>query len=204
MRYTSFDHPAVDLLERFALDRCSEDELELVEEHILACESCVCAVEALEVELAAAKLALEQIMQAQNAVVEPERKAAWWRSWFSVPNLSWAGAGLAACALCLFTFVPAHVALQAQRGIESTLIVPEWRHAVLTLRDEGLQDGPVRAELVNENGTVLWHGTARSISGAVHVDLPRLMSAGRYYARLYTPAEHELLSEFPFQVKFQF
>ena len=206
MRYTSFDHPAVDLLERFAMNRCSEEELELVEAHFLACDSCVGALESLEIEIAATRLALEQLAAEKEAKLRAQAQSSngGWRTWFTFQQLSWAGAGLAACAFCVFTFIPAHLELQARRGTESAVIVPEWRPTMLTLRDQGLQDGPVHAELVDENGNVTWKGTALSQNGSVDVHLPRITSAGRYYARVYTPGEHELLSEFPFDVKFKF
>ncbi|HZS53348.1 MAG TPA: hypothetical protein VFA65_03020 [Bryobacteraceae bacterium] len=204
MQPTYFDHPAVDVLERFVLHRCSEDELEIVETHMLACESCVCTLENLEVEIAATKLALEHVAaQQQEKVVSAEPRKQFWRSWFSVPTLSWAGAGLAACAFCLFAFVPAGVQLQSERGT-ATVTVPEWRNARLSLVDAGLPAGSLQAEVVSETGSLVWSGTATSTQGEAKLDLPRMTHPGTYFARLYTAgAEHELLAEFRFEVKFK-
>jgi anti-sigma factor RsiW len=204
MRQSYFDHLSVDTLERFVLHRSPEEEVELVETHMLACEACMCALENLELEIAATKAALEQIAAAEpQRIVKAEREPGFWRKWFSVPTLSWAGAGLAACALCFFTFVPANVELTAERG-SATVIIPEWRSTHVNLVDEGLPSGPVKAEVVNQMGSVIWSGAASSDRGDVKLELPRIRQAGHYYARLYTPdAQHDLLSEFPFEVKFQ-
>jgi hypothetical protein len=206
MRSSYFDHLSVDVLERFILHRSSEQEAELVETHMLACESCVNALENLELEISATKLALEQMAaeRPQRTFELEPRKATIWKNWFSFATLSWAGAGLATCALCLFVFVPANIELKADRGVTS-VIVPEWRNARVRFVDEGLPTGPLRAEVVNETGTVIWSGDAQDEPGAVNLRLPRMTKAGHYYARLYTAgSDHELLSEFPFEVKFQF
>ncbi len=201
-----FDHPSVEVLERFALSRSSEQETELLETHMLACESCVCALENVELEIAATKLAMKQFAaERPERTLEVEReKPGFWKSWFSVPTLSWAGAGLAACAFCLFAFVPAGVELKADRDM-TNIVVPQWRNAHLRLMDEGLPTGPVKAEIVNQTGALVWSVIARSAQGEVKLEVPRITESGRYYARLYAPGtEKELLDEFPFEVKFQF
>lgn len=204
MHHTSFDHPPVDVLERFALSKCSEDEVEVIESHILACESCVYALENLEVELAAFKLALEETAQAQR-VTEQQSHTSSWKKWFSVPTLSWAGAALAACAFCLVAFVPTNTELAAQRGADHAPVVPEWRSANLSLDDQALPAGQLRAEVVDQNGSVVWAGTANSVQGHATVNGLRITHAGRYYARLYTSgAEHELIDEFPFEAQMRF
>ena len=203
MRHTSFDHPPHDVLERFALNGCSEQELELVEEHIIACESCVSALEIIELEIAATKLALAPLLVEEKR--EPERKTSRWTNWFSLPTLSWAGAGLAACALCLFAFLPANIQLTAERGSAAATAVPEWRNAHLTLVNQELPSGPIRAEIVSRTGSRVWTREAVVANGEVRLSLPRMTAAGLYYARLYSAGtEHDLLSEFPFAVKWQF
>jgi hypothetical protein len=204
MQTSYFDHPAVDVLERFVLRRCSEDELDVVETHMLACPSCVGTLESLEIEIAATKLALQQItVEQQEKASAREQRSRFWKSWFSVPTLSWGAAGLAACAFCLFAFVPTNVELKADRG-ETTVIVPEWRNARLTLHDEGLPAGTLQAEVVSGTGSLVWSGRAASAQGEAQLKLPRMTQSGTYFARVYTPgAEHDLLAEFRFEVKFQ-
>ena len=204
MRQNILEHPAVELLERFALNTCSEEELEVVETHIMACESCVCALENLELEIAVTKLALQQISEREAAAqAHQEPTTAGWRNWFTIPRLSWAGAGLAACAFCLFTFIPANMQIQAERGSGTTNVVPKWRSTKITLVDAGLPESTVKAEFVDENGSLLWSSEAKSSNGKVTLTLPRMTHSGHYYARLYSSGpEHELLSEFPFNVQF--
>ena len=203
MRHSIFEHPAVELLERFALNTCSEQELEVVETHIMACDSCVCALESLELEIAATKLALQHISEREAAAeAQPKHAIEGWRNWFTIPRLSWAGAGLAACAFCLFTFIPATVQTQSERGSGTATIVPKWRSTKITLVDAGLPESVVRAELVDENGSTLWSSEAKSIDGKVRLTLPRMTHSGRYYARLYSNGpEHDLLGEFPLEVQ---
>lgn len=199
-----FDHPSADVLERFILHRSSEEETELVETHTLACESCVSALENLELEIAATKLALQEIAAEQRETKRELKKPSFWTNWFSVPSLSWAGVALAACAFCLFAFIPANVELKSERGV-ANLVVPEWRNTHLKLIDGGLQPGPLRADVVNQAGSLVWSGAVNSANGEVAFELPRFTNTGQYYARLYSSgAEHELLGEFPFEVKFEF
>jgi hypothetical protein len=204
MRHSYFDHLSVDLLERFILQRSSEEEVELVETHILACESCVCALENLEREIAATKLVLDQIAEEPQRTWEQERrKPSFWKRWFSLPRLSCAGAALAATALCLFAFVPANIDLKADRGVAG-VVVPQWRIAHVRFVDEELPAGALQAELVNETGSVIWSGHVKDEPGAVELALPRITKTGRYSARLYTAGpNHELLAEFPLEVQFQ-
>lgn len=59
-------HPTDENLERFLLNICQAEERELIEIHILACESCVDQLEALEIEIAATRLALKRIRPAKS------------------------------------------------------------------------------------------------------------------------------------------
>ena len=55
------EHPTEEVLERFILNTSSEDELESVETHILACEHCVNQLETIETDIAATRLALQNV-----------------------------------------------------------------------------------------------------------------------------------------------
>ena len=205
MRKTYFDHPSSDLLEKFVLGRCTEDELDLVEPHILACHSCVSVLEGLEDEVASIKTVFGDVeLQSTQAVVKPVReKIPFWNRLFSVPNLSWAGAGLAAAALLSFALIPANIQLQAERG-EAKFVVPEWRPSHVHLADAALPEGRVAAEVADQNGTVLWSQVVADQNGGVDLNLPRFTHAGIYYARLYTAdKQHDLLEEFPFDVQWK-
>jgi hypothetical protein len=199
------DHPSEDALERFILHQCEEEELETVETHILACESCITRLESLEIQITATKLALQQLESEQRAKeMVPARRP--WRNWFTVPTLSW-GAGVACLALGLLVapkFVPSDVTLSAYRGIESPA-VPEGRPLHVHLNAADLTEGQVVVELVDGSGSEIWKGTANIRHDQAEVTLPRIAEAGPHFIRLYAPTrdnpEGDLLREFAFQVQ---
>jgi len=195
------DHPDEEALERFILHKCSEEELEIVETHVLACESCVAQLETLELDIAATKMALESLeampqrKQAANAVSA-------WKSWFTIPRLSLASGAAALACGAIFLSVPHDVAMTAYRGTETT-IVSEWRPLHMRLNAADLNEGPVKVELVDRLGSPVWKGSATVQHDAIDVHLPRITQSGTHYLRLYNP-QGDLLREFAFQVKWKF
>ena len=121
------DHPSEDALERFLLNQSEEEELDIVESHILACESCVTRLETLELNIEATKMALKDQLAEQAAKdAQPVSDRPRWLSWLTLPRMSFAGVALAACALTItFASVPREATLMAYRGTE-TAIVSEW------------------------------------------------------------------------------
>jgi anti-sigma factor RsiW len=195
------EHPTEEALERFLLHQCQEPEIEFVETHILACESCVERLEALEMQIAATKIALAEFQrdsrESARAKEKRHRKA-----WFRVGGLSFAGA--AACVvLVLALFAPAQVDLAAHRGRE-TSSVPEGRPLHMHLETADVPDGSVTVQLVDGEGAEVWKGASTVSHERTDVHLPRLRKRGVYFLRLYTPAkgsaEGDLLREFPFRV----
>lgn len=198
------DHPTEEALERFLLNQSPEVELEILETHILACESCVQKLEILETQIKATKIALRQFQrQTQEKITVPRHS---WKAWFTIPHLSWAGAlaavlfGVAAIPL----FTRADVSLSSYRGTETTF-VPEWRPLHMHLNAADLSEGPVTVQLVDATGTQLWQRSSAVRGDQVNVDVPRLTRSGDYFLRLYAPSEQngsgDLLREFAFQVK---
>jgi anti-sigma factor RsiW len=192
------DHPSEEALERFLLKQSPETELEVVETHILACSSCVAKLEHLETQIAVTKIALEELQHApQQAKSIPK---SFWRSWFTVPKLAFAGA-MAALALGIAAFLPAQVTLSAYRGAE-TIVVPEWRPLQVQLSAIDLPEGPVAVQLVNAEGAEIWKGRDSIRRERLEVRLPRITKDGNYFLRLYTGSnDAELLREFAFRVK---
>jgi hypothetical protein len=202
MLNTCLDHPLSNLLERFVSRRCTEDELEVIESHILACDLCLTKLEQLENEIAP----LNQFVLGQLPRGKPAtEKARFWERWLCIPNLSWASAvGVLAVAFCTIGFIPTDVQLRAERA-DVTFIVPEWRHTHLRFTDEGLPAGTLQAEVTDESGNVLWSKTVNNNNGLVDLDLPIIRHRGHYYARLYTiDTEHDLLTEVRFDVEWRF
>jgi hypothetical protein len=195
------DHPNEDALERFLLNQSEEEELEIVETHILACESCVTRLETLELNIAATKLALQNIQAEQAAkLAQPTPSRSNWFGWLTVPRLSFAGSGLAACALA-FTFisVPRDVDVLANRGTETTM-VSEWLPLDLHLDARDLPSGPVNIEIVDANGGKIWQGKSTVQNEKLEVKSSRLTSAGSYLIHVSSPSG-ELLREYSIQAK---
>jgi hypothetical protein len=210
MQNSYLNHPAEEALERFILHQCPDEELETVESHILACDDCVSRLEALESEIADLRMGYEKLTQ-ESAVAVAAKQQRSWKTWFTVPNLAWAGAaavvvaGLAITPQLVRHSAPlAQVSLSAYRGTESAT-VPEGKRLDVRLNAADLPQGPVMVELVNDDGAQLWAGNALVAHDQVEVTVPKIDSAGAYYFRLYTSAQnHEpgkLLREFSFQIK---
>lgn len=204
------EHPDEEILERFLLHRSDEEELEVVETHILACESCVSRLETLEIQIAATKLALQQIRQNEAAADAAPGTAAR-RAWFSLPKLSLA-AGMAAAAVVILV-VPharkdialpvAEVNLVANRGSETTA-VPKDRPLHLLMNANDLNQKQLTVQLVDANGKVSWNGVTAIEQDRAAVNLPKIQDTGEHFVRLYAPGaegEPELLREFAIDVE---
>jgi hypothetical protein len=210
------DHPNEEALERFLRNEAQETELETIETHILACESCVTRLEALEIELAAVKVACREL-QTERIQKEAARSRSW-RDWFTLPALSWAGAA-AVLAIGITTipqFLPRDVNLTASRGLETGMtlspcgtleaaVVPEGRPLDLHLKADDLPEGRVNLEIVNGLGKRVWQGAGVIRQQQANVVVPRITTAGAYFLRLYNPAqtgsEPDVLREFRFEVR---
>ncbi|HEX4770304.1 MAG TPA: hypothetical protein VH351_05700 [Bryobacteraceae bacterium] len=203
------EHPGEEVLERFVLHQSGEEELEVVETHILACDSCVARLENLEIDIAATKLALQEIKrkEALQSQVAAARRASW-RSWFTMPRLSMAG-GLAAIALGIL-IVPqfrtndtaAEVNLYANRGQEvAQAPLAKPLHVVLNNLD--LPDGSVVVKLLDDQGKEDWTAVAPVQKDQVALNLPKIQQRGEYHIQLYGTGSNTAneLKEFAFEVK---
>jgi hypothetical protein len=201
------NHPSEEALERFLLHQSPDPELETVETHILACDACVSRLEALETHIAAMKMALGELHR-ETAFAAARQHGAW-KEWFTVPHLSWAGAAAAVVAAGLIVTPqlrhsesPADVTLSTYRDLE-TGVVPENRPLHVHFNAQGLPDGPVTVQLVNETGAELWKGAGVIHQEKAEVTSPKIAENGSYLFRLYagTNQQGELLREYSFQVK---
>jgi hypothetical protein len=180
------DHPSEDALERFLFKQSSEEELETVEAHFLACDACVSRLEAIELEIAAMKMAIRS--QEAEQTVRKAQPAAEKRNvfgWFTVPQLSFAGAALAAFAFAVtFVSVPRDVNLVAERGNE-TQTVSEWLPLHLHLQAREMKPGPVTVALVDVAGNKIWQGPAAVQNEEIEVQAPRLKAPGYFAVQVY-------------------
>jgi hypothetical protein len=199
------DHPSEEALERFLLHQSRDDELEIVETHILACELCVTQLETLELQIAATKIALRDLVTASTGKRSSPRSN--WTGWFTVPRLSWATAAAVVAFGAIAFSIPRDVTVATYRGSE-TPIVSEWHPLRLHLNAADLPEGPVTVELVDRTGSTVWKGLSVIQHDEVSVTIPRIKQAGPHFLRLYAPVENdaqsELLREFALQVKWKF
>jgi hypothetical protein len=209
MQNTYLEHPAEDVLERFLLHQSNEEETEVVETHFLACESCVTRLENLEMQIAAIKLALQEVHKEQVAKAVARERATW-RNWFTVPRLSMVGA-VAALALGVFlapqftgrSTPVAQISLVAYRGLE-TPTVPKDHQLHVHLNATDLNRTSVQVELVDDRGSQLWKATAPVHQDEIDVNVPQISETGTHFFRIYAPGsggDEELLREFAFQVR---
>jgi hypothetical protein len=223
------DHPNEEALERFLLRKSEDQELEVLETHIFACETCVTRLESLELQLTDLKTALasfeeERIQKDLAGVRQP-----FWKGWFTMQSMSWAGAACAALAVGL-AFVPHSIhrlspsnaanaqtvdgdlsacnasnagTLSACRGAE-TATLPAHRPLHLRLDATDLPKGPVEVQVVNSGGSQIWEGKTTVDAEQARVELPQIGQTGPYFLRFYSAAaspDRELLREFRFEVK---
>lgn len=213
------DHPNEEALERFLRNEVPESELEVIETHILACDSCVTRLQALETDMSAAKIALQQLEAERVQKAAAVNAGRTWRDWFTLPALSWAGA-VAAAAIAISViphFMPREINLTASRGMETSgmtlspcgtleaAVVPEGRPLDLHLKADDLPEGRVNLEIVNGLGKRVWQGAGVIRQQKATVTVPRITTAGAYFLRLYHPAqpgsEPDVLREFRFEVR---
>jgi anti-sigma factor RsiW len=198
------DHPSEDALERFLLNQSDEEEFEAVETHYLACEACVTRLEALELDLAARKMAIRTYL-AEQAVQPPvtAAKQQSWFSWLTAPRLSFAGAALAACALAVtFVSVPRDVSLVAARGNE-TQIVSQWLPLHLHLQARDLKAGPVTVKVLDNAGKQTWQGEALVKNEEIEVRTPRMRATGDFLVQVYSRSAADSTADLVREYKLQ-
>jgi len=197
------EHPSEEALERFLLNMSSEQELETLETHVLACEYCVDQLEALETQIAATRLALRQL-EAKPASKRSVNRFSRWKAALTIPRLSFATAGLAMAAGAILFSIPRDVSITAYRGSE-TAIVSEGRPLHMHLNAAGLDPGSIAVELADNNGLIVWKGISSVRHDKVDVNLPRITKSGPHFLRLYSlpqaGTEASLLREFAFEAR---
>jgi len=194
------EHPTEDALERFLFNQSEEEELEIVESHFLACDACVTRLEALELEIAAMKRATAaQLAEEAARQAQPAAKQRKFFSWFTLPQISFAGAALAACALAVtFVSVPRDVNLVAERGDE-TQTVSEWLPLNLHLQAREMKPGPVTVAVVDLAGNKIWQGAASVRNEEIAVKAPRLKAVGYFAVQVYSA--QELVGEYTLKAR---
>ncbi len=206
MKESFSEHPNEEALERFLLNMSSEEELEDLEMHVLACGLCVDQLEAMEIRIAATRSALKSL-ESRRISPKSTEAASSRKRWFTIPGLSFAATGLVAAVGVVLFSIPQDVTLTAYRGSE-TASVSEGRPLHIHLNAAGLNSGAVAVELADRRGALVWKGTSVIRHDAVDVTLPRITESGSHYLRLYsTPSganESVLLREFALKAHWPF
>jgi hypothetical protein len=206
MTNTYLEHPAEDVLERYLMHHSDEQEIELVETHTLACEPCIQRLEALEIQIAATKLALREMHNEQVAKAFSQPAKGSWRQWLKAPRLSLAGGVLAVALIAGITLPNMHrasdeqVSLYDYRGQESPMVT-KGHPLDVNLNAVGLNQAQFDIQLVSETGSQVWSGSASSQDGKLEVKIPALTAPGAYYFRVYATGSHDELREFAFNVR---
>ena len=124
-------HPTEDALERFAMKKSAELELDEVEAHVLGCPNCLDRVLELESFVQACRDALPAFREEQSLVEAKTRRGVWLsRFSLTIPKWSWAPAMAAlvvGVALLPNLHQPQHAfdaTLSAARGVESGPLLP--------------------------------------------------------------------------------
>jgi hypothetical protein len=202
MEPNSVSHPSEDLLEKFARNRCSDQEIELVETHVLACSVCVTKLEDLDNFLAAFRPGYQEFLRSRTRT-KP------------LFNLRWAYALAAVAVLGIgvsvmprqshpgsLPYAPAaQLQLSSQRGNEAAT-APASRPLQVHLVAPDLPQAALAGEVVTSVGSSVWKGSVKVAHDEASVSLPAL-HAGAYFLRLYgnSQDQSDLLREFAFQVK---
>ena len=190
-------------IEQYSMGTLPEPRTADFEEHLLACESC--QDQLLEME------AYVNAVRSVSPKLRATRRTHWER-WAGWPWPAWVAATVVVAA-ALFVAregmtVPARRAemailvLQASRGIDGVDGAQASAGQPLLLRidlTEIPQSSAYRLEIVDSPGKPEWVGAAVPEDGTIAKQLPKGLSAGRHYVRLYG-ASGELLREFRLQV----
>ena len=202
------EHPTEETLERFLLHQMQEEELEGMETHILACDSCVTRLEELEIQIAATKIALAELHNqtvAENYAKERNSRWTWLRShrWSMASATAVLALGVAVVPK-LTVPSPFEAEISAYRGSETTAI-PAGRPLLLHLNAKDMPAENVKVEVVNSDGNEIWKGSNAVNHEKVDAKLPEISNKGNYLLRLYASGKNgapgDLLREFSFEVK---
>jgi hypothetical protein len=200
---TEMKHVSEELLERYSLQQLPEEQLAPVEEHLLVCELCQRTLTEVDDYVGAMKIAARQVteenMPARRLQAAPRRPLQW------ILPLS---SGVLIASLLIFVYVgkpqtqpPSEVTLTATRGASPFNISQAAAHSMLTIKvDAGdVSTGPLRLELVNEQGKTVWLGSGTKSQGPITVKIVRPLDAGLYWFRLYE--SDRLRQEYGLQIR---
>jgi anti-sigma factor RsiW len=222
MNTLCLEHTSEEVLERYLAQRGSESEIEVVETHLLVCESCRVRLDELEDYRAVMRqgfgllasqpeqLPARAAFRGLPAWILPRWSTNWSPGW--LPNWSLLPAAVA-LVLAVILVAPSmrrpagtvEVALTSERGSNTAPVdLPGGSTLQLHLDAAGLPAGQVSVEIVDGAGTAINQQQVVARSNQLAVGIQHLAS-GTYYARIYSSKNGRLdsgrlLREFVFQV----
>lgn len=190
-------HGTDDQLEEYVFGRLPRPDLPALEEHLMICGACRDRLDAIEALTASFKEALGT----SQAELKPSSTRVDWFAWFAQKPLFFIAAGLVVLFAVLSIFSNGHtkfapvatLQLTASRG-EMPSAAPA-RELDLTLADAPPEGGPLRMEIVNATGRLLWSGPA-----GIQVKAVRQFGPGDYFVRLYS-VSGKVLREYGFRIR---
>jgi hypothetical protein len=197
------EHIDDDVLEQYALDRLTGDQLAATEEHLLLCGYCRDRLEQLDAFVASLRTAI------QNPALDPPRRGSAQSRVRGGFHALWAVTAAAAAVIGVGYFSPsgpgvrepATVEMRAMRGEPSAGVAPAKTPLVLRLDATGLPSADIyRVEVVDYSGASRWNGDVRLQSGMLVAQTPG-MPPGMYWVRAIDPARPETLREYGLTLK---
>lgn len=195
----STQHLSEALLEEYHFRRLQPDEEEKAEDHLFWCDSCRLNLQKTQEFVATMQCAALEVSH-RGADSRPARSS-FWSFRMAVPAL--------ACLTLVVvlghvpqTQKPEEIRLSVSRGSENRNLVRQNSLASLGIDLEGIAPSPsFRVEVVTSTGRAVLDTTTNPESGRVRVDLPRSLSAGQYWVRLYSKPGGELEQEYSLTVQ---
>jgi len=183
----SASHIADEALERYSLQRSSDEEIETVEEHLLVCDECRARLDRADSYHRTMRTALRRV----NAAPEKSRSRAW------LPAMAVTGAFAVAAVVAIPAFQSgpsSTIEMAAMRGVES-YTAPAGHSLKLRVDLTGVSTEPwVSIEIADARGGSSRMDTPAKIEGGRAVIDAGKLAPGQYWVRIKS-STGELLRE---------
>ena len=207
MKASFSSHVSEQLLERYVLRQLAEEQLAIVEEHLLICPACQDHLDQVDEYIQAVKLAAVEVRERKGG------GAGWLSDLGRVPVAARLGAAtLVIVAMALVIpwqrrNIPDHeVILEATRGAGTIPQAEARTGGSLVLKidvSEIVRSGGYQVSVVNSAGREVWGGGAQANHNQLSVAVPVKLSVGRYWIRLFDTSSQPptLLREYGLELR---
>jgi hypothetical protein len=212
----SLDHLNENVLEEYAFGRLHDAKAAILEEHLLICSRCQTALAETDEYIRLMKYAAARQPNALPVLVPrpaPTAKplqpivAHGPQTWYRPMQVA---AGILAACAAVFILTqglsvlrqptPVSIALVSYRG-PLVIEAPAGRPLDLSISAADIPPSPqYRLEVVNAVGKLIWSDAASIGGGKLTAHVPKRLTAGQYWVRLYGRSS-ELLAEYGLRVK---